>query len=671
MSPAAQRDSIWRALQLPAFLTLTLVPFDGLISVISTPLALFDTARVELTIVAVGLLTAIGFVGSAVIWLGLFAVCRNTGWDYGLASLRASAITLALFVSTYVLELGEGGPMHAGIRAVLFFAALATTGSAAYLAAEMLVQRHALRRRIAAVLPTACTAVLIVALGELHLRSQRGPAAINSMASIMLLLAAAIAVVGSIAFFSQARKERTAAIAATVLAAALSSASWLYLPGATQGERILSDQQERPNVVLISIDTMRADRLSPYSETAPATTNIEEFAGDALVFENAYSPAPWTLPGVASFLTGHTPAVHGADCRFCQLDDSVVTLGERFRDAGYATAAFGDNVNISRRNLLQGIGEHWFGPFPAMPANSRGFRAASNLFPQTFEPLVTSENITDHALDWLHQNRDESFFLWVHYMDPHVPYTVPEEWLAADSLAKEMSLHSEQLGNRVRSGEDFSQERKDAITRLYEREVVEVDRNIGRLLSRLRELDLYDDAVIVLSGDHGEELWDHGSYEHGHALYDELLRVPLLLHLPAGDRGRVARRVAITQIPATLLAAAGISTAGEYLGPSLSDSTTDLTLLIGSLLYYENQVGILDGDFKYTRAVDSGLERLVNLKDDPQERRLIDDAELLEDFRQRLATRLEAAAQLRKIVADDQAAPAAVPIDLLRSLGYL
>jgi arylsulfatase A-like enzyme len=222
-------------------------------------------------------------------------------------------------------------------------------------------------------------------------------------------------------------------------------------------------------------------------------------------------------------------------------------------------------------------------------------------------------------------------------------------------------------------GEDFPPVWVETIKALYELETVDVDRNVGRFLHLLRELDLYDDAVILLTADHGEELWDHGRYEHGHTLYDELLRVPLIIKAPSISPGRVAARVATTQAPRTVVEAAGLKAEDAHWAPSLpdGDAVPDGTLLIGATLYFDRQVGIIFDDRKYIRNLDDGSELLFDLAADPDERRPLTDRSSLDAARQRLDERLQRSMELRKLFADETPAPNTIPPDLLRSLGYL
>jgi arylsulfatase A-like enzyme len=358
------------------------------------------------------------------------------------------------------------------------------------------------------------------------------------------------------------------------------------------------------------------------------------------------------------------------------LDDDAVTLGERFRDAGYRTAAFGTNPHISGRNLLQEVAEYQFGPHVSLPALSPAGRFMLTVFPKRFGPVDSTDDISDNAIGWLERNKSARFFLWVHYLDPHVPYSVARSDLEDYPDGVKIMNRSWRLPGLMRGGEVLPPAWIETIKALYGLETAAVDNNIGRLLDRMRDLGLYGETVILLTSDHGEELWDHGSYEHGHSLYDELLHVPLIFKVPAMAPGRVIPRVATTQVPRTLLDAAGLTTGDDYLPPPLPDAESgqtaqNATVLIGAPLYFDEQIGIIFDNFKYVRNSATGAESLFDLAADAEEKHPLTDAKMLNAARQRLAERWESAVKSRELFLEEAAAPPPIPVDLLRSLGYL
>ncbi|MFH1742979.1 MAG: sulfatase-like hydrolase/transferase [bacterium] len=253
------------------------------------------------------------------------------------------------------------------------------------------------------------------------------------------------------------------------------------------------------NVLLISIDTCRADHTSPYGYENIKTPTMQALAGEGILFEDALTPVPMTLPGHSSLLTGWYPARHGVrDNANYMLDNEAVTLAEVFQENGYATAGFVAAMLLSRqRGMAQGF-DTFDDEFPPM-----AFRAGT--------PTVErqAEEIGQSAIEWLTANDRFPFFLFVHFYDPHVPYDPPSPW------SKEYSGH------------------------LYDGEIAYADYHAGQIIVWLQENDLLKNTLVVVTADHGESLWEHHEMAHGMFLYNCTLRVPLIVRLP--DRVRSSR----------------------------------------------------------------------------------------------------------------------------------
>lgn len=667
------------ALALSALTALAVGPLDALLNFLAAPLGDWPPppARVHIILGAGLMLTLLCFVGLLASFLGLLLVTRPPRPSFRRITFVLAALPFAGLLKSAIGSfalVGFGGP---AARAAYIAAVGLTMAAFLYLAARGPVAPPALARGMAWLLPPLSMGALGLVYQQMSTETLAAAPAWTVGTAVNAAVWATILISAIFCYWLRpAITLRTAAaigVCGVVLIGALGvhtvparSHGSQSFAGAAAGER---------NVILISIDTLRADRLGAYGANPSKTPNIDQFADGGTVFENAYSTGPWTLPGIASFLTGMNPVANGADCRppNCALSESVITLGERFRDAGYRTAAFGSNVHVTGRNLLQGMGEYRFGPFATLPHYSPGSLILWRLWPAWFGDAAASRDITNSAIDWLDRNKSHRFFLWVHYLDPHVPYSALPPDSQGHPKARALMNRSAQLPNRSRAGEEFPPDWIETIKALYESETADVDGNVGRVLDHLRELDLYDDAVILLTGDHGEELWDHGRYEHGHALYDELLRVPLIVKAPSVSPGRVAVRVATTQTPSTIVEAAGLDTEDAYWAPSLSraGAAQDKTLLIAGTLYFDRQMGIIFDNRKYTRNLDDGSELLFDLAADPDERRPLTDQRSLDAARQRLDERLRRSTELRALFRDETPAPDNIPPDLLRSLGYL
>ena len=320
---------------------------------------------------------------------------------------------------------------------------------------------------------------------------------------------------------------------------------------------------ERPNVLLICVDTLRADRVGARRDAGPLTPLVDAWTVNAAVFEHAFSAAPWTLPAFASLFTSQDPSEHGAGGRvgdFRGLSPDIPTVQERFRDAGYATAAI---VNVDFLSPPFGV--------------VRGFREVDARAYEDNENLRGAGATTDAALAWIGSHEEDAFLLLVHYFDPHAEYRPPREFRERFAAPEDRTNDGFRFGARQevvghRTGR--SKLRPDSIARaekLYDGEVAYVDREIGRLLDGLSKLSLEASTLVVFTADHGEEFLDHGDWEHGHTLYDELLHVPLAFVQP----GRVAPKrfaeaVSHLDVAPTLLAWCGLPPCPSFRGRDLS-----------------------------------------------------------------------------------------------------
>lgn len=314
---------------------------------------------------------------------------------------------------------------------------------------------------------------------------------------------------------------------------------------------------EHPNLVLVVIDTLRRDALSIYApERRRDSPNLARLAEAGTVFEQAYVPAPWTVPSTASILTGLSPADHGlgfGDSNY--LTSEVITLAEVAVEAGLVTAAFSCNPLIARsRNFAQGFLE--FHDSPGWPQG---------------------EAIVEGVERWLEKHRDERFFLYLHVVDPHAPYEpAPDLRRRYQSRRPEGYPETSVEKFMLRFWKDptaFSPEflaRVAAFNRvLYQGEVASIDRTLGRLFTRLRALGLLDRTVIAVTSDHGEEFHDHGLMGHVFQLHRELTRVPLVIAGPGVAQGRrVSERVEVRHLAGTLLRLARLDP-GPLAAPNL------------------------------------------------------------------------------------------------------
>ena len=442
-----------------------------------------------------------------------------------------------------------------------------------------------------------------------------------------------VVVLATLVLFVRLRRKRAPQRLMVGLAAAVFIVSTLVLTqvvgavGAV-GANVRSGHSVK-RVILIVVDTLRADALSCYGGGRISTPAMDSLAADSIVFERAYAAAPWTMPSMTSIMTGLSPMVHMNIHYQSRLPDAYETLAERLGDDGYLTWAIGSNLIIRRRNLEQGFTGFDF--FPRRADSSVTGERLARWWPRMFSGQAPTPSITDRAMRWLARYGDEDFFLWVHYFDPHEPYAPPRELLQEAQPPKDMGMRFADKTN-VRAGlRKLSVQQRDWVHKLYDAEVLHVDENLGRLLADLRQAGLYDESLIILTSDHGEELWEHNGYEHGHALYNEQLWVPLMIKPPGPTAPlRVAEPVSLARLMPTILDLCGVEYERDYRSydslmgfwSSQREGQTGPIVSTG-LLFYEEQESVIFDGMKYIRRLVSGREELYDLTVDPGEKNSI------------------------------------------------
>lgn len=239
-----------------------------------------------------------------------------------------------------------------------------------------------------------------------------------------------------------------------------------------------------PNVLLITLDTVRADRVGCYGHKQARTTNLDSLARDGVLFKTAVAPAPLTLPSHSSILTGTYPMVHGVrDNIGYALASGQTTLASILKSQGYSTAAFvGAYVLDARRGLNQGF-ETYSGPSPAR--KPEGDPRIVNL--RTLEQKA--EEVVGEALEWIRAQRKQPFFVWIHLFDPHDPYDPPPRF-------------------------------RKLLRDPYDGEIAYADYALGQVIDYLKAHGLYDSTLVVATSDHGESFGEHGEFAHGYYIYD-------------------------------------------------------------------------------------------------------------------------------------------------------
>lgn len=429
-------------------------------------------------------------------------------------------------------------------------------------------------------------------------------------------------------------------------------------------------KRTRPNILVYLVDTLRADHLGAYGYPLDVSPNFDALAAEGIVFENAQAQSPWTRSSVASMLTGLWPQSHRTIGDDDALSDEAVTLAEGLRDVGYATAAITGNGNAARvAGFAQGFDY---------------FKYLRNLRPE--DPLATSSDINEAVFAWLDEHEEDGrpFFLWVHTIDPHAPYSPPEtfhERFAPGVNAAELGsiAHIQNLNKQATVDEAVIRD----MLALYDAEIAANDASFGHLVDDLKRRGLYEDLVVVFLSDHGEEFYDHGGWTHGKTLNSEMLDTPLIFRLPGTQGGvRSTRLVQHVDIMPTLL-----EVASAEVPPSVQGRSFLSLVLAPQTAAWDDQamahldlrgrqgVSFVNSDWKliqYREGEVDGFPELYNRHEDRLEVHNLapeqpEKARLLASQRRRQEARLEAGLSPTVVDAAERAKVEAE----LRALGYL
>lgn len=312
-----------------------------------------------------------------------------------------------------------------------------------------------------------------------------------------------------------------------------------------------------PSVLIVSIDTLRADRLGVLGGRRNLTPNLDRLAREGVVFEKASSTAPWTLPAHVSLFLSQLPWDHGMTWRGARVSPGRTMLAEHYREHAYRTAAFTAGVYMTQ----------WYG-------FDQGF--------ETFEEYdradgFGTEPIVAATLRWIRQQATRPFFVFFHTYAPHAPY-IHAELADPDDAGRIPGEFPLEYLERIRRGElVLTETERRYVTDLYDGGVAYADRALGQLFDELRRDGTLDRTIVVVVSDHGEDLWDHvtsRSPDHAYSLYEELIHVPLIVRapglVPAGTRIRTP--VSLLDVAPTLLALSGLPADPGYAGQALAET---------------------------------------------------------------------------------------------------
>ena len=420
----------------------------------------------------------------------------------------------------------------------------------------------------------------------------------------------------------------------------------------------IEPEQTQPNIIVFIADALRADALGLYGQEAATSPHLDTFAREAKRFDEVWAQSSWTRPSIASLMTGLQPDTHGVDAVNAVLAPELVTLSEVLSTAGFRTGAFVANHVVSARfGFNQGFDEWDESLYGTSPTNT-----------------------VARALEWV-GDAPEPFFLYVHTLDPHGPYEPsPEHWeqlRPAGGYAGRTNI-KELVKDKGLAGAEL-----DYLRSAYHAEVRGVDAAFGQLVEGLGQ-DVLDRSVVVFTADYGEEFRDHGDGGHGHTLYEEVVRVPLVIRPPNGLNGGSSTSATVQHVDllptlAGLAGAPNLKTQGRDLSGWLSGGSAPEGGRLASRLRFSgyNKSAIREGSMKLIVNNDRfGREvvrtELYDLANDPkEERNLAEERPIaarhlrneLELLREQLQARGASAGATVELNEEDR--------ERLRALGYL
>ncbi|OPZ16429.1 MAG: Arylsulfatase [candidate division BRC1 bacterium ADurb.BinA364] len=397
--------------------------------------------------------------------------------------------------------------------------------------------------------------------------------------------------------------------------------------------RLLADEQ-RPNILLISLDTLRASHLGMFGYERDTSPRLDDFAAEAALFARAYSPSSWTCPSHASVLTGVYPPAHQIESTTARLADGWPTLARLLKLAGYSTKAIVSGPMVdSAHGFDQGFDdfddrtyvEHTdFGSIASEPDAEKQKKMREEIL---LYSVRAADVVRKEAERWLLEQAAEPWFLFLHFWDIHADYIPPPPYDEAFDSGYQGPITGRIKSEAVHAG--MAPRDLQRFVALYDGEIGWTDYQVGRLLDSMREWGLESRTLVAMFSDHGEEFFEHGTKGHAHNLHDTLIHVPLLFRWPERWPGgaRFDTPVSLVDLAPTLLDAARVPVPEWMQGRSLTGALSgkaDLPVktLFGDLFFRGNeQHYLLDGYIKLINDNKTRTQAIYNLLSDPEERR--------------------------------------------------
>ena len=393
-----------------------------------------------------------------------------------------------------------------------------------------------------------------------------------------------------------------------------------------------------PYVILIVLDTVRADSLSVYGGQT-LTKNLEKIALQSLVYENCVAPSPWTTPSHASLFTGLYPTEHGSINRIRRnvtsdnllptaLDKKFLTLAELFANNDYWTGAvvsnygalhktFGMNQGFELYDAAKNIGDV-LRSYPFRPLVHL-FCHFTNVYPKFINPRRTADDITKEAFRALKKLLPSPFFLFINYMDAHDPYRPPRpfdgyfldtNWAQLYKLKQSFLYAVEAIDSTAWNAFQYSQ---------YQGAISFLDYNLGKFFRELQELNIYDSSLIVITSDHGELFGEHGFRLHGKPMYEGLVKVPLIIKFPFSQKtGREKKMISLADLYSIILSLCELELSDDFSEENANSNEVPVVAEFNNYSLGEHRI-LYDGQYKYMKYEQKKSPELYDLQKDPWE----------------------------------------------------
>jgi arylsulfatase A-like enzyme len=367
-----------------------------------------------------------------------------------------------------------------------------------------------------------------------------------------------------------------------------------------------------PNVVFVCFETLRSDHLGCYGYRRNTTPYIDRLAGESVVFERAYATSSWTLPSVHSMMTSLYQSSHGVIDENHRLAPSFITFAELMKNRGYQTSGF----------IAAPFLESFYG-------FNQGFDLYDESLSRSKHSLshksITSPGLTKSAISWLRKNQKRKFFLFLQYWDPHYDYIPPPPYDTQFDPDYSGDIDGTEIEGSQKINPRMNPRDLEHLVALYDGEIRWTDMHFGKIIEALRTMGLFEDTILVVVGDHGDEFLDHGGSTHKKTLYDEVIHVPLIIKIP-GTQGspRITTTVSTVDILPTVLELLKMKPPAGIDGTSLIGILQGQEARHPEHVYSElapNLTASIGSQWKAIFNSDMNTFELFDMKNDPEERK--------------------------------------------------